>query len=75
MKQLFYQSGKLYARLTEGKQEYYYEDGTLKTVQNFNGETVLYHPNGRLKRKCYFENGKRIGPDQFWDEEGVLLDG
>ncbi|MBX7066846.1 MAG: hypothetical protein K1X28_06420 [Parachlamydiales bacterium] len=79
MKNLYYRSGKIYASLTDEKREYFYEDGTLKTSEEFrdgklHGQSLLFWPNGRLKRQCYFENGVRHGLDQMWDEAGNLAD-
>ncbi|MGB7978766.1 MAG: hypothetical protein WCF19_06370 [Chlamydiales bacterium] len=76
---LYYRSGALYSTQSETKREYFYEDGTLKTVENYvegrlNGESLLYWPNGRMKRKCRFVRGVRDGLDQMWSEEGDLLD-
>lgn len=76
---LFYQSQALYCRVSEDKREYFYEDGTLKTLELYQngkreGETILYWPNGRLKRKCHFVQGVRHGLDQMWNEEGILVD-
>jgi antitoxin component YwqK of YwqJK toxin-antitoxin module len=61
------------------RREYFYKDGTLKTLQRYragklDGESVLYWPNGKLKRKCSFCNGTRHGFDQMWSEEGILVD-
>lgn len=79
MRNLYYQSGKLYAAIGEEKREFFYEDGTLKTSEEMrdgklHGESILYWPNGKLKRKCHFENGVRHGLDQMWDAEGNLAD-
>lgn len=72
-----YPSGALYARIDAEKREYFYENGVLKTViaykeGEFDGEAILYWPNGQMKRKCCFERGKRIH-DQFWDCDGRSL--
>jgi len=69
-----YPGGALYARIQLAKREYFYEDGTLKTVIHYaegelDGEVILYWPNGMVKRKCCFEKGRRV-EDQIWDEEG-----
>jgi antitoxin component YwqK of YwqJK toxin-antitoxin module len=58
---------------------YFYPDGTLKTVEprkkgRLHGEAVLYWPNGKVKRRCQFQEGKRVGWDRMWSEEGVLVD-
>ncbi len=76
---LNYKSGALYANLGVKKREYFYEDGTLKTLETYldgklDGEICLYWPNGKLKRKCQFQKGVRHGLDQMWSEEGKLLD-
>ncbi len=70
---LYYQSGELYCRAQDGVKEYFYRDGTPKTVERVTG-SILYWPNGKMKRKCSFEKGVRHGPDQMWSEEGKLLD-
>lgn len=75
----YYLSGKLYAKIEEEKREYFYEDGTLKTVENYlegrlHGESQLFWPNGRLKRRSFFEKGARHGRDEMWGEEGLLAD-
>lgn len=77
--ELYYRSGALYARLRDEKHEYFYEDGSLKTVEprqngRFHGEVVLFWPNGQMKRRCHFKNGMRVGVDQMWNDEGKLLD-
>lgn len=79
MRNLYYQSGKVYAAIGEEKQEFFYEDGTLKTSEEMrdgklHGQSLLYWPNGKLKRKCHFESGVRHGLDQMWDAEGNLAD-
>lgn len=61
------------------RKEYFYEDGTPKTIERYkagrlDGESILYWPNGKLKRKCSFCNGVRHGLDQMWNEEGFLAD-
>lgn len=74
-----YPNGALYARFTEEKHEYFYADGSLKTLEHYlngrlHGEITLYWPNGKLKRKCCFQNGIRVGLDQMWNENGTLMD-
>jgi antitoxin component YwqK of YwqJK toxin-antitoxin module len=74
-----YASGAVYALRSAKKREYFYETGQLKTVEplregKLHGEVVLYWPNGKMKRKCSFQNGVRHGLDQMWNEEGVLVD-
>lgn len=74
-----YPSGALYGKISEEKREYFYEDGTPKTVEPYlrgrlEGEVLLYWPNGQLKRRCPFVKGARHGLDEMWSEEGVLLD-
>ena len=74
-----YPSGALYARIQDEKHEYFYENGTPKTIEHYtegrlHGEAILYWPNGALKRKCQFHQGKRFGLDQMWNDEGKLLD-
>lgn len=75
MDELYYASGSLY--YSKGK--YFYEDGTLKTVERhldgkLTGESSLYWPNGKIKRLCNFKEGIRVGLDQMFSDEGVLLD-
>ena len=75
----YYQSGALYCAISENKREYFYEDGTLKTVEEYgegrlHGKAVLYWENGKVKRTCSFVNGVRDGLDQMWSEQGVLVD-
>lgn len=79
MDHLYYSSGALYCALSKNKREYFYEDGKLKTVENYSegrlhGESLLYWPNGKLKRKCTFVKGVRDGLDQMWNEGGGLVD-
>ena len=38
------------------------------------GESILYWPNGKIKRKCHFVKGVRHGLDEMWSEEGLLVD-
>lgn len=76
---LYYKSGALYRREIDGKKEYFYEDGALKTIERYkegrlDGESVLYWPNGKMKRRSFFQKGARHGLDQIWNEEGVLVD-
>ena len=78
-KKLYYASGALYAVQRDEKHEFFYEDGKLKTLENYKngrleGEALLYWPNGALKRKCSFVQGIREGLDQMWNEEGKLVD-
>lgn len=79
MNDLFYNSGAIYLRESFEKREYFYEDGRLKTVENYkqgrlHGEIILYWPNGKLKRRCHFVHGVRHGIDEMWSKEGTLLD-
>lgn len=37
-------------------------------------EVCLRWPNGKLKRKCFFKKGLRVGQDLMWNEEGQLVD-
>lgn len=66
---LYYKSGALYRR----GDTYFYENGTLKTVER-EDEAVLYWPNGKMKRRCGFQKGVRHGLDQMWNEDGILVD-
>ncbi|MES2274217.1 MAG: hypothetical protein V4487_08505 [Chlamydiota bacterium] len=81
----YYLSSALYSiqrfasNVKEGKQEYFYEAGTPKTIEIYeagtlHGETLLYWPNGQIKRKCAFKRGVRHGWDQMWSSEGHLID-
>lgn len=45
-----------------------YKDGLRE------GETLLYWPNGQLKRRVHFRAGVRHGMDENWDMEGNLAD-
>jgi antitoxin component YwqK of YwqJK toxin-antitoxin module len=79
LNKLYYPSGALYADIGEKERSYFYEDGTPKTFEPYmagklHGVTVLYWPNGKLKRKSFFQNGIREGLDQMWNEEGLLVD-
>jgi antitoxin component YwqK of YwqJK toxin-antitoxin module len=79
MDRLYYQNGKVYCCCSENRKEYFYEDGTLRTVEQYQrgrleGESLLYWPDGKLKRKCSFVKGVRHGLDEIWNEEGVLQD-
>jgi antitoxin component YwqK of YwqJK toxin-antitoxin module len=79
MNEHYYLSGKLYAKMTDGKREYFYEDGTLKTIENYSedrlhGLSQLFWPDGKLKRRSFFEKGVRHGRDEMWSEEGILVD-
>lgn len=70
---LFYPGGALYADISTQERRYYYENGTLKTVETARA-AHLYWPNGKMKRECHFENGLRDGSDRMWSEEGQLVD-
>ncbi len=79
MLHLHYPSGQLYAAIADEKRTYYYEDGTLKTVEPYlngklHGKVLLYWKNGMLKRHILFQNGVRHGFDQMWNKAGKLLD-
>ncbi len=79
MDHLYYRNGALYCAIHPDKKEYFYEDGTPKTIEKMRdgrleGECLLYWPNGKLKRKCHFIRGMRHGLDQMWNEEGTLID-
>lgn len=79
MNERTYASGALYGKITDNKKEYFYEDGTLKTIEHyFNGRlievSVLYWPNGMEKRRVAFKNGVRHGNDLMFSDEGILLD-
>ncbi len=79
MERLYYPSGALYCASEETQREYFYEEGTLKTLERYQegrlqGEVLLYWPNGQLKRRCTFEKGARHGLDQMWSAGEVLLD-
>ncbi|MBI5272353.1 MAG: hypothetical protein HY861_00020 [Chlamydiia bacterium] len=76
---LFYASGALYAELTPELHSYFYENGTVKTVERYkegrlDGEVLLYWPNGQRKRKSFFIRGVREGLDQMWNCNGQLVD-
>jgi antitoxin component YwqK of YwqJK toxin-antitoxin module len=67
------------SNVKEGKQEYFYENESPKTIEIYragalHGETLLYWPNGQIKRKCAFQKGIRHGWDQMWSSEGRLID-
>lgn len=79
MHKLMYASGALYCEITDELKRYFYEDGTLKTVERFSegklsGESTLYWPNGQVKRRVFFKDGIRNGLDQMKSPEGILLD-
>lgn len=79
LRKLYYKNGALYAKIHKEKREYFYEDGTKKTIETYqdgrlHGEILLYWPNGRCKRRSYFAQGKRHGIEEFWDETGRKLD-
>lgn len=76
---IYYPSGALYAQISTDRRQYYYENGPLKTLELYregrlDGLSLLYHPNGQLKRSCSFLLGIRHGLDQIWNEEAVLVD-
>src|SRR3989344_787000 len=76
---LYYISGALYSRTQEDKKEYFYENGSPKTIECYadgrlSGESLLYWPNGRLKRKCSLLRGVREGWDQMLSPHGIVLD-
>jgi antitoxin component YwqK of YwqJK toxin-antitoxin module len=79
MEHLYYRSDALYCVIHENKKEYFYEDGTPKTFEGYfegrlHGESLLYWPNGQLKRKCSFIKGVRDGQDLMWNDRGLLVD-
>jgi antitoxin component YwqK of YwqJK toxin-antitoxin module len=76
---LYYSTGALYADMNETAHLYFYEDGTVKTIEPYrdgrlHGEATLYWFNGQLKRRTHFHFGVRQGLDQIWNEEGMLVD-
>ena len=76
---LFYPNSTLYADIQETSRTYFYENGTLKTIEPYrdgklHGEAILYWPNGKMKRRSHFQQGIRQGLDQIWSEEGTLVD-
>lgn len=76
---LYYPNSALYADIQERSRTYFYQDGTLKTLEPYlggklHGEIRLYWPNGKMKRKSQFQQGIRHGLDQIWSEEGHLVD-
>ena len=65
--------------MRHGKQEYYYEEGSLKSIIHYQngaleGEVVLFWPNGKKKRECTFISGLREGNDRMWNSQGKLID-
>ena len=49
-----------------GRIYYYYDNGELKSIQNYelnklNGQSVYYYKNGKVKYEINFENNKKIG--------------
>jgi antitoxin component YwqK of YwqJK toxin-antitoxin module len=76
---LYYKSGKIYCKIEKEEKHYFYEDGTVKTIERYknsrlHGEILLYWPNGQLKRKVHFKKGLRHGTDEMYSKEGTLLD-
>ncbi len=74
-----YANGALYALCDERLRQYFYEDGSVKTLEpvyegRLHGEVLLYWPGGRLKRQSFFTHGLRDGVDRIWDEQGQLRD-
>ena len=74
----YYKSKKICSieKYVDGKlhkdQRYFYEDGTLKSLINYknsilDNNTILYWPNGKIKRELYFENNKLIN-EYIYDE-------
>lgn len=73
---LYYANGALKVRLLpDGEQEYFYENGVLKTVlpKFLDGPVQMFYPDGSKKREVYFKEGKREGFDRFWSQTGQLL--
>jgi antitoxin component YwqK of YwqJK toxin-antitoxin module len=62
----------------EGLQQYWYEDGHLKTELHYHkgllqGETTLYSHSGHPSRQMHFAEGKRKGIERHWNEQGQLI--
>jgi len=62
-----------------GRQEYYYEDGTLKSSLFYDngilhGDVELFYEDGQIKRTCHFINGKKEGMDKIYSSSKVVLD-
>lgn len=72
------QIGGLSCTQKDGVQEYYYENGQVKSQIQYsegllNGKTTLYFPDGRKKREIEFKQGKLHGWERLWNEQGILL--
>ncbi len=72
-------SNALDCQMLEEKKEWFYADGTLKTVEFYlagkrHGAATLYWPNGLKKRECHFDKGVRHGWDRMWNQMGHLVD-
>lgn len=55
----------------------YSEDGQINTIESFkndslNGFSYSFHGNGNVYEKAKFENGKRIGHNLIYNEDGML---
>jgi antitoxin component YwqK of YwqJK toxin-antitoxin module len=53
----------------------YYRTGVLSEVSNqiaweYQGDYTFYHPNGKIKVKGQFKNGKKDGLWEYWNEDG-----
>jgi len=42
-------------------------------VYHRQGHWVTYHPNGGKASEGFYENGKKVGPWTYWDEDGREL--
>jgi antitoxin component YwqK of YwqJK toxin-antitoxin module len=67
--------GFRYSNQKFGLWEFYYEDGTPQEISNWkkdskHGSFVSYHPNGKLKAKGTYHEGRRKGYWQFFYENG-----
>ena len=53
----------------------WYHTGQIRYIAIYlegTGQNTWYHPNGQLQQIGLFQDGKRHGKWQYWDEEGKL---
>jgi antitoxin component YwqK of YwqJK toxin-antitoxin module len=62
----------------EGELKYFFEDGELHSIQEFNdgfndGESFYYFPNGNIESKKNYKMGKRDGLWEFFNDNGEVI--
>lgn len=80
--EFFYPGGRLMMKIdfTEGRRRVtdYYDNGQISEEFDINnslpqGEYRMYYPDGKLRKRGFYENGRMTGVWEFFDAEGSLI--